>query len=215
MYQTMLPIVISVEGNIGSGKSTLLEKLKERFSDNDSIAFLPEPVDVWREIKDESGVDLLTNFYKDQDKFSFHFQMAAYISRIAAITKIQENKNIKLIIVERSIWTDKNVFAKMLYDDKKMSHLEYNIYLKWFDEFSKLINHKMNIYVKTTPEVAFERVIKRSRSGEIIPLEYLQKCNKYHDRCLLHNSHIIDGNIELPNEDNVNNVEEFIRAYYT
>ena len=206
--------VISIEGNIGSGKSTILELLKTRFEGNKSVAFLSEPVDVWREIKDEMGVDLLTNFYKDQEKFSFHFQMAAYISRISAITELQKNNDIKLIIVERSIWTDKNVFAKMLYDDGKISKLEYNIYLKWFDEFSKLINHSLNIYIKTRPEVAFERVKKRNRSGETIPLEYLQKCHNYHDKWLNYNSHIIDGNIELPDDANVSIVEEIIKSYY-
>jgi len=209
----MSPPVISIEGNIGSGKSTLVDELKKRF-DDETIAFLSEPVDVWREIKDQDGVDLLTNFYKNQEKFSFHFQMAAYISRIAAITKLHENKKIKLIIVERSIWTDKNVFAKMLFDDGKISTLEYNIYLKWFDEFSKLINHSLNIYIKTKPEVAFERVTKRNRSGETIPFEYLKKCHNYHDDWLSSNSQIIDGNIELPNEINVRIVEEIIKSYY-
>lgn len=210
----MFPPVVSIEGNIGSGKSTIIELIKQRFKDNKSVAFLSEPVDVWREIKDNDGVDLLTNFYKDQEKFSFHFQMAAYISRVSAITKIQENPQIKLIIVERSIWTDKNVFAKMLYDDGKISKLEYNIYLKWFDEFSKLINHSLNIYIKTTPEVAFERVKKRNRSGETIPLEYLQKCNRYHNDWLNYNSHILDGNIELPDDGNVSIVEEIINKLY-
>ena len=209
----MRPQVISIEGNIGSGKSTLLEELKKKFSD-ETIAFLSEPVDVWREIKDIDGVDLLTNFYKNQEKFSFHFQMAAYISRIAAITKLYENTKIKLIIVERSIWTDKNVFAKMLFHDGKISTLEYNIYLKWFDEFSKLINHSLNIYIKTTPEVAFERVKKRNRSGETIPLEYLQKCHNYHNDWLSCNSRVLDGNIELPNEINLIIVEGIIKSYY-
>lgn len=208
------PHVISIEGNIGSGKSTLVEKLKERFDDNKTVAFLSEPVDVWREIKDESGVDLLTNFYDNQEKFSFHFQMAAFISRIAAITKLQENKEIKLIVVERSVWTDKNVFAKMLYDDGKISTLEHNIYLKWFDEFSKLINHGLNIYIKTSPEKAFERVKKRNRPGETIPLEYLVKCHEYHNSWLNYNSHIINGNIELPDEGNVSIVEEIINSLY-
>ena len=210
----MSPPVVSIEGNIGSGKSTILELIKQRFKDNKSIAFLSEPVHVWREIKDADGVDLLTNFYKDQEKFSFHFQMAAFISRISAITKLQGNPEIKLIIVERSIWTDKNVFAKMLYDDGKISELEYNIYLKWFDEFSKLINHSLNIYIKTTPEVAFERVKKRNRSGETIPLEYLQKCHRYHSDWLNYNSHILNGNIELPDEGNVSIVEEIINKLY-
>ena len=211
-----LPVVISIEGNIGSGKSTIMDILKNKFSSNCEIAFLHEPVDVWREIKDENGVDLLTNFYKDQENFSFHFQMAAYISRIAIIRETAKNPLIKLIVVERSIFTDKNVFAKMLYDDGKISKLEYNIYLKWFDQFSTLINHVVNIYIKTIPEIAFERVQKRGRPGETIPLEYLAKCHKYHEVWLksCKNTHIINGNIKLPNDSNINEVEQIINLHY-
>ena len=102
----------------------------------------------------------------------------------------------------------------MLFDDGKISTLEHNIYLKWFDEFSKLINHSLNIYIQTTPEVAFERVQKRNRSGETIPLEYLEKCHKYHDEWLNSKTHIIDGNIELPDEGNITIVEEIINSLY-
>ena len=210
-----IPIVISIEGNIGSGKSTVMKFIRERFTNDNRVAFVAEPVDIWREIKDEKGVDLLTNFYKDQEKFSFHFQMAAYISRIASIRKAARNPLITLIVVERSIFTDKNVFAKMLYDDGKISELEYNIYLKWFDEFSTLINHSINIYIKTTPKVAFERVKKRGREGETIPLEYLVKCHDYHDVWLnsCENTHVIDGNIELPDESNIYSIEQFIHLH--
>ena len=31
----------------------------------------------------------------------------------------------------------KNVFAKMLYDDKKIEMVNYDIYNRWFDEFVK------------------------------------------------------------------------------
>ena len=210
-----VPNVISVEGNIGSGKSTVMKIIKDRFRNDNRVAFVAEPVDIWREIKDENGVDLLTNFYKNQEKYSFHFQMAAYISRIASIREAAKNPLIKLIVVERSIFTDKNVFAKMLYDDGKISKLEYNIYLKWFDEFSILINHSINIYIKTSPEVAFKRVQKRGRQGESIPLEYLVKCHEYHDVWLnsCENTHVIDGNIELPDESNIYSIEKFIHLH--
>ena len=62
-----------------------------------------------------------------------------------------KNKKAKYIITERSIYTDSNVFAKMLYDDKKITLIEYTIYKKWFDEFISEIPISKIIYVKTDP----------------------------------------------------------------
>ena len=74
--------IISIEGNIGSGKSTLLENLKEKYKDDNKMVFLDEPVKLWNNIKDKNGMTMLEKFYSDQDKYSFSFQMMAYISRL-------------------------------------------------------------------------------------------------------------------------------------
>ena len=37
------------------------------------------------------------------------------------------------------------------------------------------------IYIYTTPQKCSERVQKRNRTGESIPLEYLETCHRYHD----------------------------------
>ena len=50
--------IISIEGNIGSGKSTLLELFKK----NEQFIFLPEPVNIWNQIKDTSGKTILENY---------------------------------------------------------------------------------------------------------------------------------------------------------
>ena len=71
--------IISIEGNIGSGKSTLLENLKEKYKDDNKMVFLDEPVKLWNNIKDKNGMTMLEKFYSDQDKYSFSFQMMAYI----------------------------------------------------------------------------------------------------------------------------------------
>ena len=131
--------IYSVEGNIGSGKSTLVRHLKDNlkqiyyenpFSKGDmgstqdiikkNIIYLLEPVDEWMKITDNDGEPILTKFYKNQEKYAFSFQMMAYISRIASLRKtIRENPD-SIIICERSVYTDFNVFAKMLYDDGKI-----------------------------------------------------------------------------------------------
>ena len=52
------------------------------------------------------------------------------------------------------------------------------------------------IYVNTKPDKCYERVIKRGREGETIPLEYLIKCDKYHNSWLVDygNKLELDGN---------------------
>ena len=126
--------------------------------------------------------------------------MMAYISRLSLLRKtIRENPDCH-IVTERSIFTDRNVFAKMLYDDDKIEEVEYQIYLKWFDEFAKETKIDGIIYVHTSPDVCYNRIKKRSRTGEeSIPLEYLKKCHDYHDNWILNNEEniqIIDGNVD-------------------
>ena len=72
----------------------------------------------------------------------------------------------------------------MLYDNKKIEDVEYEIYLKWFDEFVKDIPIKGVIYIKTDPEKCKVRVVKRNRKGETISLKYLQNCHNYHENWL-------------------------------
>ena len=112
-----------------------------------------------------------------------------------------------IIISERSLATDKNVFAKMLYDDKKINKVEYSIYLKWFDEFQSEFPQENIIYVKTSPTIANQRVLERARDGEIIPIEYLENCHKYHEDWLKHTNKekviTLDGNINTKLNPNV------------
>ena len=162
------------------------------------MCFLKEPVDIWNTVVDENGVPILTLYYADQQKYAFTFQMMAYISRLAVIKKAIRD-GFDIIISERSLATDKNVFAKMLYDDGKINEVEYTIYLKWFDEFQSEFPQENNIYVKTSPNISNERVIERAKFGEIIPIEYLENCHKYHEDWLKYTNKekviTLDGNI--------------------
>ena len=216
--------IISIDGNIGSGKSTFVEMLKNHYSilENQkslNICFLEEPVEQWGKIKDENNKSIIECFYANPDKYAFSFQMMAYISRLSLLKKAY-NEDYDIIFTERCLLTDKNVFCKMLYDDKKINEIDYQIYNKWFDEFIDIFPKIDYIYIKTTPETANLRIIKRKRSGEIIPLEYLQKCSDYHDTWLKdENKLVIDGNIDLQTNSDIlkewlENVDQFI-AHYT
>ena len=213
--------IISIEGNIGSGKSTILKSLKEYFKTTDNIIFLQEPIDEWEKIKDKDNVTILTKFYENQKKYSFAFQMMAYISRLSILKRTIEEYPNSIIITERCLNTDRYVFAKMLYDNGKLEDIEYQIYLNWFDHFSNICskyeqNNQKIIYLNTYPEVCFHRVNKRNRNGESnISIEYLKNCHLYHDEMIKTVSNttqilIIDSNEDT--EENPSIINEWIKT---
>jgi deoxyadenosine/deoxycytidine kinase len=201
--------IVSIEGNIGSGKSTLLENLRKQYVNCKHIIFLPEPVDDWEKIKDNEGNTMLKKFYANQEKYSFAFQIMAYISRLKILRQtvkdvIHDNTNQYIIITERSLYTDKHVFAKMLYDQGKIEDVCYQIYLNLFEEFVNDFPISYFVYVNTNSEKCYERIHKRARDGEeVIPLTYLTDCHNYHEEFLDENKGIqgkkliLNGNIDI------------------
>lgn len=224
--------IISIEGNIGSGKSTLLANLKKYFKNNKHVVFLKEPVDEWSKIKDENNITILEKFYIDQEKYSFSFQMMAYISRLKllkdSIKEIKDTENDfetkYVIITERSLYTDKMVFAKMLYDTGKIESINYQIYLNWFNTFADDFPVNKIIYVKTEPEICHQRITERHRDGEDnIPIDYLKSCSKYHDNmldknlseCVCNDQIVLNGNNNIYENESIlnewiNSIQKFI-----
>lgn len=88
-----MPDIWSIDGNIGSGKSTLLNELRSHYENQNKevngesrkIIFVKEPVDEWASIKDVNEITMLEKFYNNQEKYSFPFQMMAFISRLALL----------------------------------------------------------------------------------------------------------------------------------
>ena len=176
--------IYTVDGNIGSGKSTLIKLMKQKYSSfgKKKVVYLPEPVDIWESIQDKNGKNVIESYYEDQVKFAFPFQMMAYISRVHQIREIMNTCDDNTIIIcERSVYTDKHVFAKMLHDNGTMNDIEIQIYKKWFDEVVKDFPFSGIIYVGAEPTKSFERVKIRNRKGESIPLSYLELCHQYHE----------------------------------
>jgi deoxyadenosine/deoxycytidine kinase len=186
-------MLVSIEGNIGSGKSTVLEYLKTITDYN--IIFVDEPVSEWISIKDKDGMNALDCFYKDQKENAFCFQVLAYITRLKKLMdklKNIDNNSHTIIITERSIETDRNVFAKMLYEEGLLTSIEWETYNYWFNTFKDISKVDMILYIKTSPVKCLERINTRNRSEEsTINLSYLEKCHSYHENWLKDISNII------------------------
>jgi deoxyadenosine/deoxycytidine kinase len=193
IFSIAMSLIISIDGNIGCGKSTFLKELKKEVKNQrlKNIIFLQEPVDQWSRIN-VNGVTILEKFYENPDKYAFSFQMMAYISRLSLFKKtIKENPD-TIIVTERSLYTDKNIFAKMLYDDGKIDSYSYQIYNMWFDEFIKDLPEHKYLYLESSPNVIFNRIKKRDRIGENnIGIDYLGNCHNYHQEMFSDNRNLI------------------------
>jgi deoxyadenosine/deoxycytidine kinase len=190
-------IVIGIEGNIGVGKTTFLDNLKSIMS-VEKATFISEPVDEWLSITDDEGKNILAKFYEDKRKYAFQFQINSYTTKMRKLARALHQMTLstkKIIFTDRSIGTDKNVFAKMLYDDKLLDTLEYKMYIERSNVCEEFIINNKNtniIYLRCDPTVAYNRIQKRGRTEEkMIPLEYLKSLHEYHEKWI--NSEIEKG----------------------
>ena len=192
-----------IEGNVGTGKSTFLQKLKDLGLD---VIF--EPVDIWTSIRNDNGKTLLEEFYNDQKRYAYTFQSIAFRTRVQNI----ENSKVNTVI-ERSIFTDRNVFAKTCYENGMMNEIEWNDYTSWFDWLATSfnINPKGYIYLRASPDISYDRIQKRSRSGEeTIPFDYLNELHKKHESWLLDEPNVLILDVNEGFENNSGKLNDMI-----
>jgi deoxyadenosine/deoxycytidine kinase len=178
------PRIVSLDGNIGVGKTTLLNAIRDRFPD---ILIVPEPVDTWTSLKDESGKNLLELFYEDKKRWAYTFQNAAILSRLRLLQEaVAAAKPGQIILTERSVLTDKFVFAEMLRQSGEMNVLEGSLYNMWYNTFASKLPMAGILYVVTGVQVAQQRIQKRGRQGEeSISVEYLEALDRQHRAWIL------------------------------
>lgn len=171
-----------LEGNIGAGKSTFLRLLKESMP---SLQTVTEPVNNWQ--SSIYGQSLLTNFYEEPQRWAYTFELLTMICRVQDHLKEQEDE-INTKVIERSIYSGYYCFARNSYAQGFMNDMEWKLYQEWF---SLLIPHKCKppkgfIYLRVSPEIAFERIKKRNRHAEkTLSFEYLKQIHKQHEMLLI------------------------------
>jgi len=180
---------IVIDGNIGSGKSTLITHLQQtayfgvinlhdRFKNNEEANFFIETEDT----EEWMNSGWLEKFYINS-KFSFGFQMKVILSHIKQFNRmIEVVKENDVLILERSAFTSLHVFGKLLLEDGVLDQLEFDLQKEYIESLLKPPD--VIIYLEINPEDAFQRIIKRSREGEQISLDYIRKVNSKYDEYL-------------------------------
>ena len=187
-----------LEGNVGTGKSTFLKAIENQGHD-----VVYEPVGEWMNMWNSNGKNLLQEFYGNQQRWAYTFQSIAFRTRIKNIEKCKPNT-----IVERSIFTDRNVFAKTCYENGMMNDIEWTDYTEWFNWLTEKFNVKPSgyIYLRANADVSYQRIIKRNRDGEeTIPFDYLAELHNKHEKWLMDEPNVLILDV---NEDFENNNEK-------
>lgn len=206
--------LITIEGGISSGKSTIIENIKENL---EKFILVDEPVKDWEKIKDERGKGILECFYENQKTVGFTFQIAALLLRYKSLKKAfiqaeefeKTSNGLEMVIVtERTILSDFYIFASMLYKEKIINELDYQVYKEWFNVYKDEFKLSKSVYVKTTPEICLNRIACRGRDGEnLIPLEYLEKLHIQHEK--FYNEILIKHDCLIINNDNEMDEDEY------
>jgi len=177
---TSNPFTIAIEGNIGAGKTTFLEKLKQKAPAD--ITALAEPLDKWRNVEGHNLLDLM---YQDPSRWAMTFQSYAQLTALQSHTQIVPTP---IKVMERSIHSVRHCFTELLLTMGSLHIADYRVLLEWYDflmESATILPVDLTVYMRTTPELAFERVRRRSRLEETtVSLQYLQLLHDVHENWL-------------------------------
>jgi deoxyadenosine/deoxycytidine kinase len=179
-------LILSLDGNIGAGKSTLLSEIRRAFP---SFHVVDEPVGQWTSLHHSNGKNLLELFYEDKKRWAYTFQNCAILTRLKnihdAVARLPISTELQVIITERSVLTDKYVFAQMLRDAGVLDPLEWELYDSWFTIFGS--QHPVGgiIYLSTSASTSKDRIQTRGRQGEEgIAMDYLDSLDAQHQKWL-------------------------------
>ena len=162
-------LFITVAGNVGAGKSTITTLLGEKLGFETHF----EKVD---------GNPYLEDYYQDQEKWGFHLQLYFLAQRFKQQKEIDSNglNNIQ----DRSIYEDVEIFARNLYDNKKMAKRDYITYR---DLFNDMVPHlrkpDLMIYLDGSLDSIIHRINLRGRDMEkTVDIEYWKNLHNRYEK---------------------------------
>lgn len=191
---------VSIEGNIAVGKSTFARLLQSACPDWEVVT---EPVSQWQNFKSDGGSgcsvsNLLQMMYADPQRWSYTFQTHSCMSRMR--TQLQppgprllQSEGGAVQVYERSIYSDRYIFALNSFELGSINATEWAIYQDWHsllvEEFGQRVALEGIIYLRAPPQTCMERLKVRGRPEEQeVTQDYLEKLHVQHEKWLLDKS---------------------------
>ncbi|XP_013822951.1 PREDICTED: deoxyguanosine kinase, mitochondrial isoform X1 [Capra hircus] len=195
------PRRLSIEGNIAVGKSTFVKLLTKTYPE---WHIATEPVATWQNVQaagsQKAGAatslgNLLDMMYQEPARWSYTFQTFSFLSRLKVQLEPFPEKLLEVgkavQIFERSVYSDRYIFAKTLFENGSLSDIEWHIYQDWhyflLQEFASRLRLHGFIYLQAAPQVCLKRLHRRGRQEEKeVELAYLEQLHGQHEAWLVH-----------------------------
>ncbi|CAL1616561.1 unnamed protein product [Knipowitschia caucasica] len=191
---------VSIEGNIAVGKSTFACLLQSACPDWEVVA---EPVRKWQNI--QSGApgsctvsNLLQMMYSDPQRWSYTFQSHSCMGRMKTqlqppAPRLLQTPGGAVQVYERSIYSDRYIFALNSFELGFLNSTEWAIYQEWHsllvEEFDQRVALEGIIYLRAPPQTCMERLQIRARPEEqAVQQDYLDNLHSQHERWLVDKS---------------------------
>src|SRR5699024_1510143 len=146
-------ILITLAGTIGAGKTEWGKVIAKHFD----VDLLEEKVD---------GNPFLEKYYDEPERYSFHLQVFFLNHRFKAIQSAMAHPN---SVLDRSIYEDAMIFARLQYENGSMDKAEYETYLALHENMMQELNdlYKQQVLFKKSPDLmvmvhgSFDEVMRR------------------------------------------------------
>lgn len=186
--------MIFIEGNVGVGKTSFLHILEQKFGAH----VFYEPNELWQNV---DGHDLLGEFFLDQKRWAYTLQTYVLMTRVDQMVQADTTLCNKVCFVERSVYSGRYIFAEVAQEIGTMNGLEWSLYQKVWDRDVAQIQRPPAgfIYLKTSAENCYKRIMKRGRQEENpITMDYLNRLERKHESWLVEKKGVPEYLTQVP-----------------
>jgi len=184
-------LTFCVEGNISVGKTTFLRRIAaECEALQGMVDVVPEPIEKWQNVVgrtkagEPTSFNLLDEFYRAPERYAYTFQNWVFFTRFLQEQESREDAT-PLRIMERSVFSDRQVFVNSIHESNWMNDMEMTVYDQWFDHVvesnAQLVPNGF-IYLRAEPNTCHTRLNGRGRNEESsVSLDYLSSLHEKHE----------------------------------
>jgi len=123
--------------------------------------------------------------YEDPKRWSFQFQSYVQLTRLKLL---KQPTTCSVKIIERSLQNNRYCFLENHRKEETLQAAELNVLYTWFNflQTNMDINLDLIVYLRTSPETAYERLKIRGRKEESgVPMEFINHLHQCYEDWLL------------------------------
>tara|TARA_B100001287_G_C22577070_1_gene479188 strand:+ start:184 stop:903 length:720 start_codon:yes stop_codon:yes gene_type:complete len=191
-------LLLVIEGNITTGKTIFVNNLAKTLQKISNKIYIHNPNTKQKHIISDD-INICDLFYLDPKRWTAEFLMNTLSSKLDFLNKHSQEPN-SILIMERSIKTESEVFIKSLYDCNMITNVTYKICCELVDAINGMCELFLKsasisyIYLKTDPTDLFDALIIHN-VYDSINFTLLNSIHKNYERYLNKDTDELKGDV--------------------